>query len=165
MGSHTYNVKLSRHLLWAKTVGDLARVAAAVFLPQVADGQPRQTPCPAGIWGQRATIFQPAHGGAGVTSRYARELDTLACIHLPRLETVQDGRWGLVGVWRSETEVFFYCSDKDKYHTNMGKLTTASCSPITESLAPLLWRVSPLYLCLVMHRYVERASSFWTSEM
>lgn len=47
--SHTYNVKNSRHLLRAKTVGDLTRVAATVFLPQVTDGQPCQTPCPAGI--------------------------------------------------------------------------------------------------------------------
>lgn len=28
----------------------------------------------------------------------------------------------------------------------------AWCLPITESLAPLLWRVSPLYLCFVMQR-------------
>lgn len=27
----------------------------------------------------------------------------------------------------------------------------AACSPETESLAPLLCRVSPLYLCLVIH--------------
>lgn len=98
--THTYNVKLSRHLLGAETVGDLARVAAAVLLPQVADGQTCQTPCPAGVRGQRAAVFQPAHSGAGVTSRYAGELDTLAGVHLPCLEAVQDGRGGLVGVWR-----------------------------------------------------------------
>lgn len=41
----------------------------------------------------------------------------------------------------------------------------AWCLPITESLAPLLWRVSPLYLCFVMQRQVDRASSFCTSEI
>lgn len=102
---HTYNVKLSRHLLRAKAVGDLAGVAAAVLLPQVTDGQPCQAPCPAGVWGQWPTIFQPAHGGAGVTSCYAGELYTLACVHFPCLETVQDGWWGLVGVWKGSDEV------------------------------------------------------------
>lgn len=110
--SHTYNVKLSRHLLWAKTVGDLAGIAAAVLLPQVADGQPCQTPCPAGIWGQRATIFQPANGGAGVTSRDARELNTLASIHLPCLKTVQDGGWRLVGVCGGRDGVTFFVTAK-----------------------------------------------------
>ncbi|TNN88650.1 hypothetical protein EYF80_000982 [Liparis tanakae] len=69
---------------------------------KVTDGQPRQTPCPAGIRGQRATIFQPTHGGTRVPSRRAGELDTLACVHLPCLKTVQDGGRGLVGVWRAE---------------------------------------------------------------
>lgn len=97
--SHTYYVKLSRHLLGTKTVGDLAGVAAAVLLPQVADGQPSQAPGPAGVWGQRPTIFQPAHGGARVAARYAGELDALAGVHLPGLETVQDGGRGLTWVW------------------------------------------------------------------
>lgn len=95
----TDNVQLSGHLLRAEAVGDLARVAAAVLLPQVADGQARQTPCPAGVRGQRAAVFQPAHSGVGVTSRNAGELDALSRIDFPRLETVQDGRGGLVGVW------------------------------------------------------------------
>lgn len=94
----TYDVQLSRHLLGAEAVGDLAGVAAAVLLPQVADGEARQTPGPAGIRGQRAAIFQPAHGGVGVTPCNAGELNALSRVDFACLETVQDGRRGLVGV-------------------------------------------------------------------
>lgn len=84
-------MQLPGHFLRAEAVGDLARVAAAVLLPQVADGQPRQTPRPAGIRGQRAAVFQPAHSGVGVTSRNAGELDALSRVDFPCLEAVQDG--------------------------------------------------------------------------
>lgn len=100
-------MKLSRHLLWAKTVGNLACIAAAVLLPQVTDRKPCQTTCPAGIRGQRTSVFQPAHSGTGVTSCYAGEFNILACVHLPCLETVQDGGWGLVGVWWIELRLFY----------------------------------------------------------
>lgn len=95
----TYHVKLPRHLLGAEAVGDLAGVAAAVLLPQVADGEARQTPSPAGVRGQRAAVLQPAHSGTGVAPRRAGELHTLARVDLAGLETVQDGGGGLVGVW------------------------------------------------------------------
>lgn len=92
-------MKLPRHLLGAEAVGDLAGVAAAVLLPQVADGEARQTPSPAGVRGQRASILQPAHSGTGVAARRAGELHTLARVDLAGLETVQDGGGGLVGIW------------------------------------------------------------------
>lgn len=78
----------------------------------------------------------------------------MACVDLPCLETVQDAGCRLVGVWNADM-VLHFCQDKEKKVSSH-----TSYSPITESLAPLLCRVSPLYLCLVMHRYVERASSF-----
>lgn len=50
------------------------------------------------------------------------------------------GRWG-AGV-QARLEAVTRC---------LGSTAGTVCSPDTESRAPLLWRVSPLYLCLVIH--------------
>lgn len=85
----TYDVEVTGHLFGSEAVGDLADVVAAVFQPQVGDGEAGDAPCPAGVRRQRPAVLQPPDGGVWVPGCDAGQLHAVSHLHLAGLEVVQ----------------------------------------------------------------------------